>query len=201
MTVIHRPLPSPPPTLACVALRLAETAGYVQMQGGCLGRKKHLRYEFAPRRNARQRLSSLTVTQYESLLMDQAKEPCLVGSEGERAFWMFQDRFYCETDRLDSASVLALIRERERKASRRVDRAKLFADGGPLPASVRREVIPDDVKAFVWQRDGGRCTKCGTNENLEFDHIIPLAMNGNNTARNIQLLCGPCNRDKAGHLA
>ena len=52
-----------------------------------------------------------------------------------------------------------------------------------------REPISDEVKIFVWRRDRGRCVKCGSGENLEFDHIIPLSKGGSNTARNIQLLC------------
>jgi 5-methylcytosine-specific restriction endonuclease McrA len=51
------------------------------------------------------------------------------------------------------------------------------------------------------QRDEGRCTSCGGNQNLEFDHIIPLSMGGSNTARNLQLLCERCNRAKGGNLA
>ncbi len=59
-----------------------------------------------------------------------------------------------------------------------------------------RERIPDDVKLFIWQRDEGKCVRCGSNERLEFDHIIPVVKGGSNTARNIQLLCEPCNRQK-----
>src|SRR3990172_7745496 len=59
-----------------------------------------------------------------------------------------------------------------------------------------RETIPDDVKMYVWKRDGGKCLKCGSQEKLEFDHIIPLSKGGSNTARNIQLLCEKCNRSK-----
>lgn len=33
-----------------------------------------------------------------------------------------------------------------------------------------REPIPEHVRMFVWQRDGGRCVKCGCQERLEFDH-------------------------------
>jgi 5-methylcytosine-specific restriction endonuclease McrA len=66
--------------------------------------------------------------------------------------------------------------------------------------STRRQPIPDDVKVQVWQRDGGRCASCGSNEELEFDHIIPLVMGGSNTFRNLQLLCGSCNRAKGGRL-
>jgi len=60
-----------------------------------------------------------------------------------------------------------------------------------------RKPIPDDVQIFVWNRDGGKCVKCGSQENLEFDHIIPVSKGGSNTARNIQLLCETCNRKKS----
>lgn len=64
----------------------------------------------------------------------------------------------------------------------------------------RRAPIPDDVKAFVWQRDRGRCGRCGSNENLKSHHVIPLSMGGANTARNLQVLCKVCNRAKGGNL-
>ena len=64
-----------------------------------------------------------------------------------------------------------------------------------------RQPIPDDVKMFVWQRDNGRCVICGSQENLEYDHIIPISKGGSNTARNIQLLCEKHNRSKGGNLA
>jgi hypothetical protein len=60
----------------------------------------------------------------------------------------------------------------------------------------RRERIPDSVRVFVWQRDQGKCVKCGNTSRLEFDHIIPIAKGGSNTERNIQLLCETCNRSK-----
>lgn len=80
-----------------------------------------------------------------------------------------------------------------------LDRARARV-AGAIPSG-RREAIPDSVKMFVWQRDGGRCTRCGSNENLEFDHIIPLARGGANTERNLQLLCEPCNRLKGANLS
>lgn len=63
-----------------------------------------------------------------------------------------------------------------------------------------RQSIPDDVKIFVWQRDRGCCAKCGSQENLEYDHIIPVTKGGSNTARNIQLLCEKCNRSKSANI-
>lgn len=63
-----------------------------------------------------------------------------------------------------------------------------------------RTSIPEHVQMFVWQRDQGRCAKCGSQERLEFDHIIPLARGGSNTERNIQLLCELCNRRKGANV-
>jgi 5-methylcytosine-specific restriction endonuclease McrA len=70
----------------------------------------------------------------------------------------------------------------------------------PTQSISGREPIPDDVKMFVWNRDGGKCVRCGSNQNLEFDHIIPLSRGGSNTARNLQLLCERCNRSKGANL-
>lgn len=73
---------------------------------------------------------------------------------------------------------------------RRAQRQKAANDVNARPP------IPKDVQMFVWQRDGGRCVECGSNEHLEFDHIIPFAKGGSSTTRNVQLLCEPCNRRK-----
>ena len=63
-----------------------------------------------------------------------------------------------------------------------------------------RTGISKDAQSFVWNRDGGRCVECGSNENLEFDHIIPVSKGGSNTARNLQLLCEPYNRRKGASI-
>lgn len=64
----------------------------------------------------------------------------------------------------------------------------------------RSRRISQDVKDKVWNRDGGKCVECSSNENLEFDHIIPHSKGGANTYRNIQLLCEPCNRNKSAKI-
>ena len=63
-------------------------------------------------------------------------------------------------------------------------------------ASESRDAIPSAVRREVWRRDGGKCVKCGSRKNLEYDHIIPVAKGGSNTARNIELLCEKHNREK-----
>jgi Holliday junction resolvasome RuvABC ATP-dependent DNA helicase subunit len=63
-----------------------------------------------------------------------------------------------------------------------------------------RHAIPSSVRMEVWRRDGGKCVKCGGRERLEYDHIIPIAKGGSNTARNIELLCENCNRSKSDRI-
>jgi hypothetical protein len=60
----------------------------------------------------------------------------------------------------------------------------------------KRQPIPEEVRIMVWRRDEGRCVQCNSNENIEYDHIIPHSRGGSDTARNIQLLCMNCNRAK-----
>ena len=64
----------------------------------------------------------------------------------------------------------------------------------------RTRKISQTVKDKVWNRDQGKCVECGSNEKLEFDHIIPFSKGGANTYRNIQLLCEKCNREKSNNI-
>ena len=65
---------------------------------------------------------------------------------------------------------------------------------------IRRRTIPQKVKDQVWNRDGGKCVECGSNEKIEFDHIIPISKGGSNTYRNLQILCEKCNRSKSDKI-
>ncbi len=49
----------------------------------------------------------------------------------------------------------------------------------------------------VLSRFNGRCAKCGSDENIEMDHVIPLARGGTHSPDNIQPLCALCNRRKS----
>ena len=60
--------------------------------------------------------------------------------------------------------------------------------------------IPERVRHEVWRRDQGRCVVCGSQERLEFDHIIPISRGGSNTARNIELRCEYHNRSKGAQI-
>ena len=58
-------------------------------------------------------------------------------------------------------------------------------------------LIPSQVKLEVWKRDAGKCVRCGSNDNLHFDHVIPYSQGGSSlVATNIQLLCARHNLQK-----
>lgn len=63
-----------------------------------------------------------------------------------------------------------------------------------------RLAIPSSIRQEVWRRDEGKCVNCSSRENLEYDHIIPVSKGGSNTARNIELLCQKCNREKTNKI-
>ena len=132
-----------------------------------------------------------------------AEDLSTIPNDGEGAYyWHFQDRFYSENDGLTADQVYALLLTRQQREQRRIDRAQAIVSMGlqRQEQAHRRDVIPDDVKQLVWMRDGGRCRNCGAQTELQFDHIIPVAMGGSSDQANLQILCGPCNRRKSAGL-
>ena len=115
--------------------------------------------------------------------------------------WAFRDRVYETDPDLTDDDVMALVLENENKKRLRLEKAKaLQAMTEHLDDTMRRQPIPPDVRMFVWQRDHGRCVHCGSQRELEFDHIIPVVLGGSNTERNLQLLCAECNRRQGATL-
>jgi HNH endonuclease len=137
---------------------------------------------------------------YRAILRDQRAAPVAVAADERRTWWMFRDRIYWEDDRLAAEEVMALALERERRRRRRLDRAVDAMSAERGVAGSRREHIPEDVRRQVFRRDGGRCARCGSDELLQFDHVIPVALGGASGPENLQLLCAPCNREKGDRL-
>ena len=135
------------------------------------------------------------------VLRRQASEPVVLVEDKERrrTWWMFRDEVYWEEEGLNATQVKALALEQQTRKDRRISRAVALMEQASTFMS-GREPIPDDVRVFVWNRDGGRCVKCGGRERLEFDHLIPFSMGGSSTARNLQLLCEVCNRAKGAGI-
>lgn len=117
-------------------------------------------------------------------------------------FWIYKMKVYLTHDlELTPKDVLALVSEESNRRRLRLEKAHaLQAMTAELDTKNRRIPLSQDVKVLVWQRDSGRCVECDSQKNLEFDHVIPLAMGGSNTTRNLQLLCESCNRRKGPTL-
>lgn len=94
--------------------------------------------------------------------------------------------------------------EKEKRRQLKTQVRKELIEEGVLSnlneSDLKREPIPQDVLDKVWNRDGGKCVKCGSQEKIEFDHIVPFSKGGSNTYRNLQILCEQCNRGKSNNI-
>jgi hypothetical protein len=81
-----------------------------------------------------------------------------------------------------------------------LEQQKFAATETPRPPSGRPSAsprhIPAHVKRAVWQRDQGQCTfvtergeRCRSRKFLEYDHIEPVARNGQATVSRVRLRC------------
>ncbi len=130
----------------------------------------------------------------------QSREAVALHDAGRRRYWLFEDRVYWEDDGLEAADGRALIREREHRTRRRLERAHALAAAGAEPPAPRRASILRELRAAVWERDGGACVECGARFDLQYDHVIPLALGGASTLENLQILCAGCNERKGAAL-
>lgn len=140
---------------------------------------------------------------YRRLSAAQRTQPVPVARSGGRVWWWFEDLFYWESGRYRERDVLALIRDRQRRSAQRLDRAHMLlsAEQGLAPgARGRRQPIPREMRRAVFERDGGKCAQCGSGFDLQYDHVLPVALGGATTMENLQLLCGDCNREKGADV-
>ena len=72
--------------------------------------------------------------------------------------------------------------------------------GGEKRLERRSRGIPQPVKIAVVTRDGGKCRRCGSIQDLQYDRIVPNSRGGSSTdVNNIQLLCGKCSSLTSNH--
>lgn len=174
-----------------VVLRRVTNAGFERLPGLIA------RYRFVAGRLESERVWS--AGGYRRLLRTQQARPVAVLRDGDRTWWMWRGEVVCERDGLTAGDVRALLEARAAAQQRRLTHAHAVA--AKAPAAAQRQWIPREVRRAVWERDGGCCTLCGSAFELQYDHVIPVALGGTSDAANLQILCGDCNRRKGASVA
>jgi hypothetical protein len=124
------------------------------------------------------------------------------------SLWLFRDDLYvtdhpARSSEMDEAAIkIKALHFQEAETFRRL--REQVANFEAVERNVKnppvRRPIPDDVKLLVWSRDGGVCVRCGANQDLHFDHVIPIARGGSDDPENLQLLCRTCNLAKSDRI-
>ena len=66
---------------------------------------------------------------------------------------------------------------------------------------VERAKVSNKLRFAIYNRDGYRCRICHRKTNdLEIDHIIPIAKGGKTEYNNLQTLCKKCNKEKSDKI-
>ena len=114
----------------------------------------------------------------------------------------YRDDWYWADSDLSEEDISAVLKARKVRRDASIQRAKSISQLDETPRKESRRVgIPEDLRLLVWQRDSGKCAKCGSTSELQFDHIIPIALGGATSEENLQVLCGPCNRSKGASVS
>lgn len=60
-----------------------------------------------------------------------------------------------------------------------------------------KEVITQELRWEIWERDTFTCQNCGSRRFLTIDHIYPESLGGGLEKENLQTLCKSCNSKKS----
>jgi 5-methylcytosine-specific restriction endonuclease McrA len=135
----------------------------------------------------------------DAVLAAQKVEPVAMLGSSKRLLWYFHDRFHWDDDGLAAEDVKALLLQRERRLEQKLQSARslMHAEENGKPT---RAPIPTELRRLVFERDGGRCVECGATFDIQYDHVLPVALGGATTVENLQLLCAECNRRKSDSI-
>lgn len=93
------------------------------------------------------------------------------------------------------------IKEIINKLNQKRDNFYIDEDTWRAICRVERGKVTNKMRFAVYQRDGYRCRKCHRKTNdLEVDHIYPVAKGGKSTFDNLQTLCHRCNVKKGSNI-
>jgi 5-methylcytosine-specific restriction endonuclease McrA len=137
---------------------------------------------------------------FEQIRETQLEYPAsLVEVRPRRTLWHFHDRFYWDDEGLVAEDIRALVLQRERRNHQKLETAHSLMRASEAGKPTRMSV-PTEMRRAVFERDGGRCVECDSNFDLQYDHVLPVALGGATTVENLQLLCADCNRRKSDSL-
>jgi hypothetical protein len=167
---------------------------HLQRHNNWLGRLTHVEVQLGRGH------TTFTLDRAHWLKVERDEQPAPVGQHGDRTLWHTTEGWFWEDDGLGAEAIALLLWDRARRLDSRIDRLRKIHAREEQIEGARRERIPSELRTFVWQRDAGRCVQCNAGEDLQFDHVIPVSKGGGNADNNLQILCGPCNRQKSDKI-
>ncbi len=131
--------------------------------------------------------SSFSVRDFHEIEAAQACHPILVATATEnRRYWWYGGVFYVEDEGLFVDAI------RTRVFKRHIHRRKQVERADRIPR------ISPDVLLEVWDRDGGRCTRCASGVDLHFERRLAISEQGSSEPSNLRVVCSRCMRASGG---
>ena len=124
---------------------------------------------------------------------------CFCHNMDNQHYLFYRGSVWRSTKTLSNDEWVLLVEQKLKKEQQLLQYLSFGPSEGQLIDSQRKR-IPEEVRIEVWRRDSGKCARCGSRTNLEFDHIVPFSKGGSDTARNLELLCQTCNRLKSDSI-
>lgn len=120
-----------------------------------------------------------------------APEDVVVFEKMRQGIWVYNGIFHLIDYTVDRSSGRCVFKFKLALANSSLDRPQGAQESIPTSElDPDDRIIPSWVKLEVWKRDEGKCVKCGAQEHLHFDHIIPYSKGGSSKdPKNIQILC------------
>lgn len=100
-----------------------------------------------------------------------------------------------EAAQSDEGRVLLFLQRSDEEGHRR---EWLSRSRSQIATDLTADFIPEKLRVLVLRRDRRKCVQCGSQEQLEFDYIVPPNRGGSCTPKNLQMLCNRCWHQKHG---
>lgn len=130
-------------------------------------------------------------------------------SRDQRSVYFDLCMLYWDTRQVIPEAELEMMIERDTVESLISNKFLLPREGGFIPKIARKVSsrqaslrMPTHIwqitRQRIFERDNFTCQYCGSTENLECDHHIPLILDGSDDDSNLITACRKCNRAKCG---